>query len=304
MEIKTVAIIGLGALGVLYADQMTRMLPEGMCRVVADQTRIARYRREGVYCNGRACSLTYADRAQAQEPVDLLIFATKFNGLQDAIDAAQGIVGPQTTVVSLLNGISSERYLSLAFGAEKVLYCVAQGMDAVKEGNHLTYHSMGYLIFGDAEGKPNPRADALDAFLRRVEVPHLLAQDMQRRLWHKLLLNVGVNQACTVFHRDYGGVQASGQPRETMISAMREVLAVAQVEGIPLTEADLDSMVKLVDSLNPAGKPSMLQDAEAKRPSEVELFGGTIVRLGRKHGIPTPFNDFLYKAIKDMEAAY
>ena len=127
---------------------------------------------------------------------------------------------------------------------------------------------------------------------------------MVRRQWGKLMLNVGVNQAVMVFEGDYGTVQHPGRPREVMLGAMREVQSLSRLEGYPIPDDEFDGWVKLVDSLSPTGKPSMRQDGEAHRPSEVELFAGTIVRLAQKHGLDVPVNRWLYEMVRNMEAAY
>ena len=89
-----------------------------------------------------------------------------------------------------------------------------------------------------------------------------------------------------------------------MIAAMREVLELSRYEGVKLTEDDLDFYVELMNTMSPQGMPSMRQDGLARRRSEVELFSGTIRKLGAKHGIPTPVNDWLYQRIHEMEATY
>ena len=128
--------------------------------------------------------------------------------------------------------------------------------------------------------------------------------DMVRRQWGKLMLNVGLNQACMVFECDYGGVQKPGKARETMLGAMREAQMIAGHEGHVITDSEFDEWVALLDSFAPQGKPSMRQDGEAHRKSEVELFAGTMVRLARKHGVDVPVNAWLYEKVKEMEAAY
>ena len=85
---------------------------------------------------------------------------------------------------------------------------------------------------------------------------------------------------------------------------MRETLAVANVEGIELTEADLTQMVRLIEGLDPAGMPSMAQDRVARRKTEVEEFAGTICRLAAEHDIQTPQNEWLYQRIRDIEASW
>ena len=107
-----------------------------------------------------------------------------------------------------------------------------------------------------------------------------------------------------VFECGYGGLQPGGRGRETMLGAMREVAAVGKAEGIPLSEKDVQSWVHIIDGFPADGEPSMRQDGKAHRRSEVELFSGTIRKLGAKHGIPTPVNDWLYQRIHEMEATY
>lgn len=305
MEIRAVAIVGLGALGVLFGHQMEKNLPEGTLRVVADAARIERYRRDGVYSNGEICRFRYAAPEDAGDPADLVLFAVKFDGLAGAIAAVRNHVGPGTIILSLLNGISSEGIIGRALGEEKVLPCVAQGMDAVKVENRLTYHSMGKLCFGDWEAGAAPeKAAAVARFFGRAGVPHEVCPDMARRLWGKFMLNVGVNQAVAVYGCDYGAVQRDGPARQVMIAAMEEVLALSEREGVPLTRGDLDYWLRVLGTLNPAGKPSMRQDLEAGRASEVELFSGTVLALGEKHGMATPVNRMLYDRIREIESRF
>lgn len=133
-EIKTVGIIGLGALGVLYAHLFTQGLGREHVMVLADAGRVRRYRSEGVYLNGQLCDFRYEDAAQVTEPVDLLLFSVKFGALHDAVETCRHLVGPDTTLISVLNGITSEEVLSQAFGSEKVVWCVAQKMSARESG--------------------------------------------------------------------------------------------------------------------------------------------------------------------------
>ena len=100
------------------------------------------------------------------------------------------------------------------------------------------------------------------------------------------------------------GAQQPGEARDIMIAAMREVLLLAAAEGVNLGEEDIDYWLSVIAPLNPAGKPSMRQDTEAKRKTEVELFSGTVLELSRKHGIPAPVNEMLNIRIRAMEDGY
>ena len=89
-----------------------------------------------------------------------------------------------------------------------------------------------------------------------------------------------------------------------MIAAMREVIPLSRLEGVPVTEEDLEYYVRLLDTLSPEGMPSMRQDGLAHRRSEVELFAGTVCRLAEKHGLAVPVNEELYRTVLAMEAKY
>ena len=303
MEIKTVAIVGMGALGMLYGEQLQKVLPAGAVRFVMDEERFKRHKNDKYEVNGVEQSFTLQSVAQA-EPVDLVIVATKFSGLNEALEKMQGLVGPQTIIFSVLNGISSEEYIKERYGDDNLLYCVALGMDAVREGTSLTYQHKGILKLGMLAKKQRPALAAVMALLEKAGIQYVIEEDILHALWAKLLLNVGINQTCMVYETNYGGAFTNEEARQDMFAAMHEVITVAQREGIKLTEADFEGCVKVLRGLSPEGLPSMRQDAMAKRKSEVELFAGTIIRLGAKHNVPTPVNQRYYDIIKAMEAKY
>ncbi|MEH7345502.1 2-dehydropantoate 2-reductase [Bacillus sp. JJ1532] len=305
-EIKTISIIGLGALGVLFGHHLSKRMPKGNLRIIADKGRIERYRSEHVYCNEERCDFHYVTPEEHVDPADLLIFTVKNDGLTDAIQACKNHVGEHSIILSALNGITSEAIIGDAYGMDKVLYCVAQGMDAVKVGNQLTYDHMGMLCFGDRDSdeKSIEKVRAVAQFFDKKEIPYQIIPEMYKHLWSKFMLNVGVNQTVAVYGGNYGEIQRLGQARETMIAAMREVMVLSVKEGIHLTEENIEYWLNVLSKLSPEGKPSMAQDLEANRFSEVELFSGTVLALGRKHGISTPVNEKLYNRIKAIESEY
>lgn len=299
---QTVGIVGLGALGVLFGQ---RLLENGAdVRVIADEARAERYQKQGVICNGTPVNFRY-ETPKAAKPVDLMIFATKESGLHGAMETASGFIGENTLMLSVLNGVSSEETIAARFGERNVIYCTAQGMDAVKVGNALTYAHAGMIVLGEKQpGGISPRVQRIADFLNTHGVTAQPVGDMVRRQWGKLMLNVGINQTVMVFEGDYGTVQKPGKPREIMLAAMREVQKLAALEGYPISDAEFDDWVNLADSLSSAGKPSMRQDGEAHRKSEVELFAGTIIRRAEKFGLDVPVNRWLYDTVKQMEAGY
>ena len=302
MEIKTVAMIGLGALGITFGNHLAKRMPFEDLRIVADKDRIERYKHDKIYSNDEICKFNYVEPDAKCTPADLIIFCTKYNGLEDAINAIKNQVGDQTIILSALNGIISEEIIGKAFGMEKVLYCVAQGMDSVKAGNRVTYTNMGMLCFGEREpGIISPKVKAVSEFFDSKEFPYEVETNIYKRLWSKFMFNVGLNQTAAVYLCDYEGARREGAARSTMIAAMREVAAISQAAGIGLTEEDINYWLGILSRLRPDGKPSMQQDVEAKRCTEVELFSGTVLKFGAQYGIPTPVNKMLYDKIKAYE---
>lgn len=303
-EIKTAGIIGLGALGTLYAHLLTEALGKDRVLVLADSGRVRRYQKQELWYNGQRCDFNYTDAAAASGPVDLLLFSVKFGGLEASIETCRHLVGPDTTLVSVLNGVLSEQVLSEAFTPEQVVWCVAQKMSALKEGCQVTVKPIGELALGVPNGQDDAHLRRLAAFFDSIRFPYSLPEDIRVQMWSKLLCNTGLNQSAMVFQCGYGGLQVPGKARDTMLGAMREVVAVANAEGIPLSCADVEYWVSLIDTFPPEGEPSMRQDGKARRKSEVELFAGTIRRMAKKHGIAVPVNDWLYQRVQEMEAAY
>lgn len=301
-EIKTTAIIGLGNLGIAYGHHLSKHMLRENLKIIADQNRILRYERNGVYCNGERCDFRYVTPEEEGEPADLILITVKFQNLVEAISAIENHVGNHTIILSALNGISSEGMIGEAYGMDKVLYCVAQGMDGVKVGNRLTYDHIGMLCFGDGEeGVVSDKTRAVEAFFQETQLPHEMETDMMKRLWGKFMMNVGVNQTASVYLCNYGGLQQEGAARNTMIAAMREVIPLSEKAGYPLTDEDLSYWLGVLGSLRPEGKPSMQQDMEGGKSTEVELFSGTVLALARKYGLDAPVNQELYKKIKSME---
>ena len=298
-QIKRVSVIGLGNLGVAYSHHLSEKIPKEDLRIVADTDRINRYEKEGVYCNGERCDFQYVTPEETVEPSDLVLFTVKFQNLPEAIQAMKNHVGEETIILSALNGISSEAMIGEAYGMEKVLYCVAQGMDGIKEGNRLDFDHMGMLCFGDGDaGVISEKTRTVETFFKKTETPHEVETDMMHRLWGKFMMNVGVNQTASVFLCNYGGLQEECEARDTMIAAMREVIPISERAGYPLTEEDISYWLKVLGVLRPEGKPSMQQDVEAGRTTEVELFSGTVLAMGKKYGIDTPVNEILYQKLK------
>ncbi|MCL6593264.1 MAG: ketopantoate reductase family protein [Alicyclobacillus sp.] len=299
-RIETVAWIGLGAIGAAYASRMYDWDPERVW-VIVDEERRRRYEREPLTVNGRILNARYVT-PQTPQPVDCILVSVKYDGLPAAIDAIRPFVGPQTVIVPLLNGISSEEMLAAVYGWERVLYAISVAIDAIREGRAVRFTQIGRICFGAARNDPpNETVERVRDLFERSGVPYEIPQDMLHTLWWKFMINVGVNQVSAVLRAPYGVFQKVTEARQLMLQAMQEVVSLAGQLGIALNQQDIDAFLQILDNMNPVGKTSMLQDIEAGRKTEVEFLAGKVCELGRQTGVCTPVNQFLLQCIRALE---
>ncbi|HEX2944527.1 MAG TPA: ketopantoate reductase family protein [Clostridia bacterium] len=299
-KVRNVHLIGLGAIGGAYAGRIVEKYPESL-QVIVDSQRRERYGRDGVTINGEKVDFTYAVPGEHDVKSDLIIIAVKQHHLALAIEEIRSFVGPDTIILSLLNGIVSEEVLGREFGPEKMLYSFCVGTDAVRKGTDIHYTNMGKIVMGDKDDPGSAKLAAVKEFFDISGVPYSVPEDIMRELWWKFMLNVGINQVSAVLKAPYGAFTREGEARELMISASREVIAIAGKAGVNLTENDIQDYLKVIATLSPEGKTSMCQDVEAGRKTEVEIFSGTVIELGNKYGVPTPVNNVLFRLLRAIE---
>ena len=297
-KINNVYILGLGAIGATYAAKLYDMDP-AIVKIIADQGRIASFQKIGCKVNGKTYSFDFITPDEERPPADLIIVAVKSMHLQKAIQDIKGFVGKDTVVISLLNGISSEELIGQEIGMNHLLYAYGVGMDAVREGTAINYTNIGKVVFGEKNNETySERVLAIKTLFEQACIPFVIPQDMERALWVKFMMNVGVNQVSAVLKAPYGMFKQDTHALELVLMAAGEVLTLSKAHGIPLHHNDINDFVKIINGLNPDGKTSMLQDVEAGRETEVDIFAGAVIELGKKYGIQTPVNDTLYRIIK------
>ncbi len=271
-------------------------------KVIADKERSQHYSKMGFLINGKRYDFQYVQPEEKAIPADLVLIAVKYHHLQQAVKDIQNHVGRDTIILSLLNGITSEEIVAGEFGMEKILYSVCVGIDAVRTGTNIQFSNIGKIVFGEkANTSYSPKVQAVKDLFKRANIPYEIPEDMIRALWWKFMANVGINQTSAVLKAPYGVFQKLKKPHELVESAMREVISLSQKMGVNLNEADITEFNKVLKTFSSHGKTSMLQDIEAGRKTEVEMFAGTVTELGRKLQVDTPVNDVLYKIIRALE---
>lgn len=297
--INRVGILGLGALGAMYGSFLTQKLGKENVFVLGDRNRIDKYSENGVFVNDVKVDFNYSQKV---EKLDLIIVATKFHHLKAAIENMKKHIDDNTIIISLLNGVSSEEVIKQNLGKGRIVYCVAYGMDSQKYGNKIIFNNYGTLAIGNKED--TKALNELKDFFEKVGIKYEIPNDIFNKIWSKFMLNVGINQVCAAYGLHYGDVKKQGEYRSKMISAMKEVLKIAEKINVPISDEDISYWLKVIDTLSSDSMPSMAQDISNKNKTEVEIFADTVVDLGKKYSIDTPVNIELGKIIHEKENKY
>ena len=305
--ITDVALIGLGAVGAAYLTSVADNFPECRIRVIAAGERAARLRAGGIIYNGKRYMFDVAE-PQDGTPAGLLFVSVKNGQLSEAVGQAAAFVGPDTVIISPLNGVTSERKLAERFGAENVVYSYAIKLDATRRGAETVCGNEGWIVFGDERNEPGRLSEnvlAVEEFFKRSHIEYEIPEDMIKSLWKKFMMNCGLNQTSAVLGFSYGLMQRSQEARSLMRSAMEEAAAAARAAaGVELGEAEIGEIFRTMDMLSPNGKTSMLQDVDARRVTEVDAFAETVASIAREHGFAAPVNELYLRLIRAREESF
>jgi 2-dehydropantoate 2-reductase len=289
-------------MGSMYAAKMHRFDARSVF-LLAGGRRFRRLHSQGIRVNGKSYPVAVIEPESRPEPFDLIIVALKHHHLADGTQALRNMVGENTLILSVMNGIDSEETIGAVYGMDKLLYTVALGMDPLVKDGEVVFTREGRLLFGEPDNTVlSAKVKRVQEYFDRVGIDCETPVDMMRVLWWKLMINAGINQASAVLRAPFGVFQTSGEARRLMDAIMREVMDVARCMNIQLEEQDLRNWHGVLDGLSPAGKTSMLQDIEAGRKTEVEMFAGKVTELGARCGVSTPVNQTLLHIIRVLEA--
>lgn len=299
-KIRDVVIIGMGAMGSGYAWQITKYNKEAkVFGIVRDSQR---YREQPIMVNDQKLPVEcYSFEELLNHPMDLIIVAVKSYNLPDVINHMASMVGDETIIISLLNGLTSEEKLIQAFGENHVLYATVTGADANRKGSQVNFNKCGCLHFGEKKNEVHSeRVTRLSGFLDDSGIVYHIPADMEYKLWEKFLINVGCNQTSTAYQMNYGQMRNSQEVLDIMRSAQREVVSLANYYGVGLNEQNIVAWENELQNLTAQGRSSMLQDYWQGRPLEMDILGDTVLDLGRKAGIATPVNEMLCSKLYQM----
>ena len=232
-------------------------------------------------------------------PVDYVLFATKLWDTKSAGEACRPLIGPNTAVISLQNGVDPEIELASILGQEHVMGGVAQITGFIAAPGVIRHTGdFAKIIFGEMDRRRSRRAEALLDIFGKAGVDAEISEDIVRAIWVKFIFLVGFSALTSLTRRSIGPVREDPDTRAPLTQVMAEATAIARARGIDFDEDFIEDRLRFVDGLPAQVTSSMAQDVEKGNRLELDWLSGTVARMGRELGIATRANDFAYAVLK------
>ena len=298
MTIEKVAILGAGAVGsyVIWGLSGREDIRLG---VVADGERAERLKR-----GCRINDVTYYPEVwtpQDARGADLLIVALKYGALPGAMESIRTITGENTTVMSLMNGVDSEELIAEAIGASHMIYSLIKVASHQEDtGYYFDPETTIGIVFGESAAPyRSERIQAIEKLFENTGIHYRATEYIREEIWSKFRLNVCNNLPQAILGAGVGCYRDSIHMKAISNGLKEELEAIARAKGIDINKADASSTRG--SAVPPTARYSTLQDLDAGRHTEIDMFSGALMRMGKELGIPVPYNEYTYHMIKALE---
>lgn len=303
-----IAILGVGAMGSVYAA----LLADGGHEVWAVDVwkeHVEAIRERGLRVEGasgdRTVRLNATTSATDVRDADLVIIATKDDGVVAAARSALEIAKPAAPILTIQNGLGSADKVAGIVGSKRIMMGVVGGFGASMRGpGHAHHNGMEFVRLGEMDGGLTPRLETVAEAWRAGGFKVLTFADIHKMVWEKLLCNCTYSGPCALTGLTVGQVQASPQAWAVASACASEGFAVAKAKGIALDFADPVAYVRAFGEKIPEARPSMLLDHMAGRRSEIDNINGAIPREAAKVGVPAPVNTIVSELVRAKESAF
>jgi 2-dehydropantoate 2-reductase len=232
-------------------------------------------------------------------PADYLMFAVKLFDTETIAHACRPMVGPDTTVLALQNGVETEEILGRILGPQHVLGGTVYIAAVVAEPGLIRQTGrFARMIFGELDGSASKRGQAFETACKQAGIDAVFSPAVMTEIWMKFIVLVALSGVTTVTRLPVGLLRADPDTRMLLYNAIAEAAAVGRARGVALPEDAVERQMAVLDGWPPEMVASMLHDLNAGKRMEVDYLSGAVARLGRQCGVPTPVHDTLYAALK------
>lgn len=295
-RIHNILICGLGGIGSIYAQ---KLIENTSCniKILVDEFRLKRYSTTPRIINGKEYKFNYILPTEKDFQADLVIIASKSSGLNEIITNLKNFVKKDTIILSFINGITSEEKIANVYGNDKILYSYIICHTIFRTGSEIKHDGITKVVFG-SRNKNDKKVILVQKLLEEAQLDYDIPKDMYRALWLKFALNCCVNQTSAITKMTFKEMWECPKTLDFLKHICNEVASIANACGVNNTDTFWNETYKNLFTMLPDGKTSMLQDIEAKRIPELDLFGKTVTTLGEKYNIETPYNKTISEIIE------
>ena len=296
-----IAVMGSGGVGGYFGGLLAKA--GHAVTFIARGEHLRAIRKEGLRVVHNAGEFTVdasaTDNAEGVGHVELVLFSVKAYDTDSALGVMSPLIGPDTTVLTLQNGVESHSAVAEAFGEIHALPGAAYVESRIDSpGVVVQTGGVARLVFGEASGEETDRVRRLRDALLSAGINAEVSPDVMATLWSKFLFIAAVAGLTSACRRRIGDLLGEPGYREVLVKAMREIEAVGRAKGINLDDAVVEQTMKYVEGAVKDITASMHLDLERGRRLELEIFNGAVVRMGREMGVATPVNHMLYMVLK------
>ena len=303
-----IAVVGPGALGCLLAGFLQHRTKEEIWLLDRLEDRARRIRNEGIKIEGTSGSFQVKLNVTADPkeimPCDLVIICVKSYSTEDACKNIKEMVGENTHVLTLQNGIGNVQILNDYFGPEKVIAGITNHGSTLLGAGHARHAGRGDTVIGKSDGKISGALKNVSSILAKAGFDTKISKDIDSVIWSKLIINVGINALTAATRLNNGRLIEYEESRELLRELVQEAVRVVKRKRIKLAYDDPIQKVESVCKATASNVSSMLQDVLNRKRTEIDFINGAIIRQGKALGIPTPANEVLTDLIKTMEKSY
>jgi len=297
-----IAVFGTGGVGGYFGARLAKAGAD--VHFIARGRHLAAIRENGLKIESALGALTLkpaqaTDDPAAIGPADLAIVAVKLYDTDAAVQAMQPLVGPETTVMSLQNGITAHDTLAEAFGRERLIGGSCQ-IAAVIGAPGVVRHTgtMASVAFGEWDGGRTPRVEALLGACKKAGIDVTLSDNIDAVIWSKFIFLSAFSGITCMMRLPVGPIREDPETRALHRRAMEEASAVARKKGVRLPDELIDQRMAFTDGLPAEMYASMYHDLMAGKRLELNWLSGVVVRMGRALGVPTPAQESYWLALK------
>ena len=302
-----IAVVGAGAMGSVYAGLLASAGNEVWAidtwREHIDAIRESGLRVEGA-SGDRTVRLDATTDASEPGPCDLVIIATKADGVASAAASIGPLLGDDTLVLTIQNGLGAAERICRHLPPNNVLLGVAGGFGASMRGpGHAHHNGMELIRLGELGGGITERLERIGGVWRDAGFNVRCFDDINQLVWEKFVCNVTYSGSCTVFECTIAGVQGNEHAWQVASNCAAEAYAAGVAKGVRFSFDDPVAHVREFGRKIPHSRPSMLQDYLAKRPSEIDAINGMVPVVAREVGTAAPYNEVVTAIVKAKERA-